>query len=107
MVQVYECTQCEKKFAQQKWICPKCKNTEFHIKEVRGEGKVFSFTTIHVSSQEFSHLTPYSVALVDLQDGVRLTGRIMEKVEINDKVKCISNEDNTFVFEKISGIAGN
>ncbi|WP_458411773.1 Zn-ribbon domain-containing OB-fold protein [Schinkia sp. CFF1] len=99
-VQVYECTKCAKKFVQRKWICPTCKNTEFQIKEISGEGKIFSFTTIHVSSQEFSHLTPYTVALIELQEGVRLTGRITEKVEINDKVTCISNEDNTYIFGK-------
>ncbi|MDN3016148.1 OB-fold domain-containing protein [Paenibacillus sp. BSR1-1] len=100
MIQVYECTQCEKKFVQRKWICPNCKNNELLQKNISGEGKVFSHTTIHVSSKEFSHLTPYSVALIELSEGLRVTGRVTDQVVIDDKVKCISYFDNTFVFEK-------
>jgi uncharacterized protein len=99
-VQVYECCRCEKQSVQKKWVCPSCKNTEFQLKEVKGEGKVFSFTRIHISSQEFAHLTPYTVALIELSNGLRVTGRSSESLEINDEVTCISNEDNTYVFAK-------
>ena len=102
MVQVHECTQCQKQFVQHKWICPTCQNQEFQPKKISGEGKVFTHTTIHVSSKELSHLTPYTVALIELQGDVRLTGRIMEKVEIGDQVKCVSNEGNMYVFEKLA-----
>jgi uncharacterized OB-fold protein len=100
MIQVYECAQCKKKFVQRKWICPNCKKTEFYLKEVSGKGKIFSHTTIHVSSKEFSHLTPYTIVLVDLVEGLRLTGRITKRVGINDDVKCISYKDNMYTFTK-------
>lgn len=101
-VNVYECTQCQKKFIQRKWVCPACKDTEFHQKEINGEGTVFSFTRIHISSSEFTHLTPYTVALIDLNDGVRVTARLEEEVQINDKVQCISNVANAYVFQKMN-----
>nr|WP_263327751.1 OB-fold domain-containing protein [Neobacillus sp. Marseille-Q6967] len=100
-VNVYECAQCQKKFIQRKWVCPDCQHTEFDQKEINGEGKVFSFTRIHISSSEFAHLTPYTVALIDLEDGVRVTARLKEEVGINDRVKCISNQENAYVFSKI------
>jgi uncharacterized OB-fold protein len=100
MIQVYECAQCEKEFVQRKWICPNCKNTEFINKEVNGKGKIFSHTTIHVSSKEFSHEMPYTIGLIDLVEGLRLTGRITERIEINDNVKCISYKDNMYTFTK-------
>lgn len=99
-VLVHECGQCGKKFIQRKWVCPVCKHTEFHQKDINGEGKVFSFTRIHISSSEFAHLTPYTVALIDLEDGVRVTGRLKEEVEINDSVTCIANDENAYVFSK-------
>lgn len=99
-IRVFECCQCERQFAQKKWVCPNCKNAEFKLTEVNGKGKVFSSTRIHVTSQEFAHLTPYTVALVELPNGMRVTGRISEPVEINDEVTCISNEENTYVFSK-------
>ncbi|MBU8878729.1 OB-fold domain-containing protein [Bacillus sp. FJAT-29790] len=99
-IQVYECAQCEKKFVQRKWICPNCQHTEFQLKKIKGEGKVFSHTTIHVSSNEFSHLTPYTIALIELQEGLRLTGRVTERVDIDEEVACISKQENTYVFAK-------
>jgi uncharacterized protein len=100
-IQVYHCNHCEQKFVQRKWICPNCKNTEFHLAEVNGKGTVFSHTTIHVSSEEFSDLTPYTIALVDFEEGFRVTGRVSEKVEINDEVRCVSYEDQVYSFVKI------
>ncbi|QUW21290.1 OB-fold domain-containing protein [Sporosarcina sp. Marseille-Q4063] len=100
-IQVYECNQCEQKFVQRKWICPNCKGIEFHIREVNGKGKVFSHTTIHVSSKEFSGLTPYTIVLVDFEEGFRVTGRVGEKVEINDEVRCVSYENQVYSFVKV------
>lgn len=97
-IQVFECTQCKKHFAQRKWICPQCKNTDFDLKEVEGRGQVFSHTRIHISSKEFSHLTPYTVALIELSNGLRVTGRLEEEVNINEQVKCVANENNMYVF---------
>lgn len=69
---------------------------------ISGEGKVFSLTRIHVTSEEFSHLTPYTVVLVELSNGLKVTGRIegSDKVEINDAVTCISNDENSYLFQK-------
>jgi uncharacterized OB-fold protein len=100
-VKVFECAECQKKYIQRKWICSQCKHTEFNEIEINGEGKVFSHTRIHISSSEFAHLTPYSVALIDLEDGVRVTARLKEEVKIDDKVKCIGNQDNAYVFSKV------
>lgn len=100
-IQAYECDQCEQKFVQRKWICPNCKSTDFHLEEVTGTGKVFSHTTIHISSKEFSNLTPYTIALVDFEEGLRVTGRISEEVKINDEVRCISYEDQVYTFTKL------
>ncbi len=99
-VQVYECNQCEKQYVQKKWVCPNCQHTEFQSKEVTGAGKVYSFTKIHVTSQEFAHITPYTVALIELENGLRVTGRLSETIEINDDVTCVSNEENTYIFVK-------
>ncbi|MDZ5471357.1 OB-fold domain-containing protein [Bacillus sp. 31A1R] len=105
-IPVHECAQCQKKYVQRKWVCSNCKSTEFHLTEVPGEGTVFTHTTIHVSSSEFAHLAPYTVALVELADGLRVTGRVTGKVEINDQVTCVSNEENLYVFDRVEKAAG-
>jgi uncharacterized protein len=99
-LEVFECTNCQKKFVQRKWICPDCQQNEFKIIEIKGEGKVYSHTTIHISSKEFEHLTPYTIALVELSNGLRITGRITEPVEINESVTLSEIIDNAYVFIK-------
>lgn len=99
-INVYECSGCQQKFVQQKWICPTCKNTEFVNRVVAGEGKVYSHTTIHISSKEFAHLTPYTIALIELNDQLRVTARVQDRVKIGEEVTCISTEDNYYLFAK-------
>lgn len=99
-IQVYECLTCGKKNVQLKRICPTCQSIDFQITEICGKGKVYSYTTIHVSSQEFSHLTPYTVALIELEQGLRVTGRVKSPVAIGDPVTCIKNKEPFYLFEK-------
>ncbi|WP_084783320.1 Zn-ribbon domain-containing OB-fold protein [Bacillus dakarensis] len=101
-IQLYQCSNCKKEYVQKKWICSTCKGTEFHLRNIPGEGTVFSHTTIHISSKEFAELTPYTIALVQLPNGLRITGRISGRVEINDSVTCINNEENQYLFAKKS-----
>ncbi|WP_110113079.1 OB-fold domain-containing protein [Bacillus sp. CGMCC 1.16541] len=95
---VYECVNCEKKFVQRKWVCSNCKQTEFQTKEIAGEGIVYSHTTVHISSTEFAHLTPYTIAPIELAPGLRVTGRLTDSVNIDDEVTCVSNDENQYVF---------
>lgn len=99
-IQVFVCANCNKNFIQRKWICPECNHTEFHKSEIDGEGKVYSHTTIHVSSKEFEHLTPYTVALIDLANGLRVTGQMQEQVGMNDEVVCTSDDNGRYLFVK-------
>lgn len=100
-IHVFECVKCGKKYVQLKTICPNCRNIDFHLIELPGEGRVFSYTKIHVSSQDFSHLTPYTVALIEMEQGLRVTGRVNTSVEIGDRVQCTSSTNNCFLFEKV------
>ena len=57
------------------------------------EGKILTFTIIRVGPDKFSKETPYVVAIILLNDGVRLTAQVadcdVDKVEIGDKVKLV------------------
>ncbi|MFC5735860.1 Zn-ribbon domain-containing OB-fold protein [Cytobacillus gottheilii] len=100
-IQVFECTGCQKQFVQRKWLCPVCKGTSFKKAEEEGAGKVFSFTRIHVTSKEYAHLAPYTVVLIDTPSGLRITGRLSEEVQINDEVKCVEQDGDAYIFEKV------
>jgi uncharacterized OB-fold protein len=45
--------------------------------EVSGNGKLISFTVIHVAPEEFSEEVPYYVAIVELEEGTRISARLL------------------------------
>ena len=54
--------------------CPRCLSGEFQFVEVSGRGTVYTFTTIAAAPTGFEELAPYTVAVVDLEEGGRLLG---------------------------------
>ena len=55
-------------------------------------GHIESWTTIFVAPPKFQHNTPYTVALVKLEDGSMVYGQLVdhgEKIEIGQKVKSV------------------
>jgi uncharacterized OB-fold protein len=60
-------------------ICPGCMSRDFDWKASRGFGAVFTFTVVdRAPSPAFAPYTPYVVALVDLEEGVRVMGNIID-----------------------------
>lgn len=55
------------------------------------EGKIHSFTRVHVGPAGFKHETPYFIAVIELKNGARLLAQIVdsepEKVKIGVRVK--------------------
>ncbi|MRX53814.1 nucleic acid-binding protein [Bacillus idriensis] len=94
----FVCASCGKSSVRERVVCPACKSTEFNQQQTEGIGKVYSFTKIHISSEEFKHLTPYYIVVVDLASGDRVTGRIKEDVNINNSVILTSFKDGVYTF---------
>lgn len=65
-----------------------------NIRAVLGKtGKVLSWTKIIVAGVEFKIFAPYFVALVELEDGKKIFGQLVdiphEKITIGEKVRVI------------------
>ncbi len=60
-------------------ICPKCRRAG-KIKEIKlsGLGKIHSFTHIHVPPEGYELQTPYVLAIIELNEGPKLTAQIVE-----------------------------
>ncbi len=85
------------------YLCPKCKWSDFHeiktcprcntaISEVAlsGRGKIVTFTVIRYPPEGFENEAPYIVALIDLEEGTRVIGRVTanpEELEIAQVVR--------------------
>lgn len=80
-----ECKTCGKKFFPPRILCPACRRRgkieKYRFKE---EGKIISFTVIHSAPEGFEKITPYAVALIEV-DGVVISGQItssdMDKIK--------------------------
>ena len=72
-------------------ICPECGKRSFEDYTLKDTGKILTFTTIEVGPSEFADQIPYTVAIVELDDGVRITAQVAdsspENIKIGSKVK--------------------
>lgn len=58
--------------------CPHCGALGPELRAVRGAGRVYAVTTVRRSPFEDLGDAPYDVALVDLEEGFRVMGRLLE-----------------------------
>jgi uncharacterized OB-fold protein len=60
-------------------VCPECLSREWSWRPSRGEGSVWSYVVYHRAyDAEFGPWLPYNVALIELDEGVRLLSRIVD-----------------------------
>lgn len=72
------CSECGTLLLPPRPVCTKCLSTDFKWVELRGNGKLLSYTVIHVSPVQFESMAPYTVGIVELEDGPHLPGMIRD-----------------------------
>jgi uncharacterized OB-fold protein len=86
-----KCNKCGKISFPPRLVCPECKERKFITVKLPSEGKIVTFTIIHVGPKEFADETPYAVGIVELKNGVKITAQIvdcnLDKIAIDQKVK--------------------
>lgn len=100
------CNNCEKDFYPKRKICPNCRRKgELENKEMPREGEIMSYSKVHAGHKDFEDETPYYIALVELENGVRIFTQIVdsEDIEIGAKVKKVfrkitSNESGVIAY---------
>jgi len=73
-----KCKKCGAISFPPRLVCPECKAREFESITLADKGKIITYTIIRVAPQPFVDQTPYAVGIVELDDGVRLTGQIVD-----------------------------
>ena len=71
-----KCTHCGKIHLPPRPLCDNCFHQEFTWLEISGTGKLVTYTVIHVAPEQFQHLAPYAVGIVQLENGLKLPGMI-------------------------------
>lgn len=86
-----KCKTCGTAYFPRRKICPKCRR-KGEIEEVQfsGLGKIHSFTQVYVPPEGFEEQAPYVLAIIELDEGAKLTAQIVdvkeEDVKIGDRV---------------------
>ena len=66
-------------------------------------GTVYTETVVHLAPEAFAREAPYQVAIVTLEDGARVTSRILgDRVAIDDRVEQVETREGVPFFRRLS-----
>ncbi len=86
-----KCSKCGSISFPPRLVCPECGSRSFEDYVMKDTGKILTFTTIEVGPPQFADQVPYTVGIVELDDGARITTQITDvdpsKIKIGDRVK--------------------
>lgn len=89
-----KCITCNTPYFPKRTVCPKCRRRG-KIEEVKysGKGTVYSFTEIGAPPVAFQDQAPYVLAIIELEEGARVTGQVVDAsakdVKIGSKVEQV------------------
>lgn len=88
-----KCKSCGNVSFPPRLVCPECKSREFETIKLSDEGKILTYTIIRVASDAFSKITPFAVAIIEVNNGARLMAQIadspIDEVTIGKMVKIV------------------
>lgn len=92
------CPACDALYFPPREICPTCRSRALESYRLSGRGTVYSHTTIYQAPEGFEHSVPYVVALIDLEEGPRITAQLTDtdpdEVEVGMPVEMVIRKWN-------------
>jgi len=93
------CPHCEAKIFPPRDVCPECNGEAKTPYTFSGRGQVYSYTTVHNAPAGYSDISPYTVALVKLEEGPMVTAQLTDlgekPVEIGMPVEMVTRKLRT------------
>jgi uncharacterized protein len=77
VLRLQRCRACGRYVFYPRAVCPHCASVDLAWVDASGAGRVHSFTVVHRAPAEYRDEVPYVVALVDLDEGVRMMARLV------------------------------
>ena len=88
------CPHCEAKIFPPRDVCPYCGGEAKEEYTFSGQGEVFSYTVMHDAPTGFDTTTPYTVAVIKLNEGPMVTAQLTDlgeqPVEIGMPVEMVT-----------------
>jgi uncharacterized OB-fold protein len=102
----YKCLKCSRKQIDIADFCSSCHSPELERIEFSGQGTVVTYTIQFVAPEQFMNEVPYAWAIIDLDEGPRITGWIPfvstpNDLQIGQRVRFRKSYQPGLVFEKI------
>lgn len=80
------CSSCKKHQFYPRVFCMNCYSDTIEWVEASGNGKVYSYTVVYkTQDKNMEQKVPYAVALIDLDEGVRLMSHVVD-IDVKDIV---------------------
>lgn len=78
VLRVQRCGACGRHVFYPRAVCPFCAASELDWVDAGGRGRIHSYTVVHRAPPEYREEVPYVVALVELDEGVRMMTRLVD-----------------------------
>lgn len=76
-----QCKECEGIYFPPRWVCPKCRRASVGRMvpyTMDGTGTVVTSTVVHEPAPGFEDHSPYALAIIELDEGCRLTSQVVD-----------------------------
>lgn len=93
---IMRCKPCGKPFFYPRRSCPFCWSEDLEWVESKGLGTIWTFSEVAISlwGDAWDDIVPYTVAVIDLDEGVRMASRLVggSGWRIGDRVRVVFQE---------------
>ena len=98
---IHVCKDCKSKIFYPRKFCPECWSGNLDWIEGSGKAKIYTFSTAYsMVEPKFMDELPYTIAYVDLDEGIRMMTRIVdckpEDLSFDMKVEAVFHERNGY-----------
>ncbi len=87
-----KCTDCGKYTCPPKMACQECGSTNMEVEQLKGSGKVVTFTVSYVPPEGREAEVPYTIVMVELEEGPWLLGNLTDIDPNKVKVDLIGKQ---------------
>jgi uncharacterized OB-fold protein len=87
---VYQtCRSCDRHWYFQRRFCPHCGAVDPALLQAGGHGTVYSAASVHrAPSEEMRAYAPYTILLIDMEEGFRMMGHGAPDLQIGEAVRA-------------------
>jgi uncharacterized OB-fold protein len=72
------CQDCGAKMLPQRLVCPQCGSRNLELYQFKGEGMLYSYTTVYDAPTGYEGFAPYLAALVRLDEGPLVAAQLTD-----------------------------